>query len=316
MSLQEENSQDGIRRLNTKAMPVTMSHSARVCSAVLLTAITHVSVLAQQDQGIAEIDTSKYPSDHQLHHKIDMINQLLRSPTLTEKLRKSGNPSAEELVDRAKVNYKKVESYLKNRQYLEADAVIDFILRDITASAQIINVPEQQAKEYKQSVNKLEGFVLPEWKDLNAEDEKYLQDTQEKIEQLRHFATEKARSESWTEATGLMQTAYDLKTHLVAMLPHENTITYDLSFESLEDEYKYLNSRTYHFLELVDLALVKTEPPEQTRKLANSYIALANVSFEEAQGLELEGQYSEAIKLLNQAISRLSTVLKLLGVKI
>ncbi|NNE64264.1 MAG: hypothetical protein HKN34_09280 [Gammaproteobacteria bacterium] len=279
-------------------------------------AIANGIVLAQQVQGIEEIDTSKYLGNHQLHHKIDMINQLLKSPTLTAKLRKRGNPSAEELVVRAKVNYQKVETYLKNQQYVEAGAVIDFILRDITASARIINVPEQQSKEYKQSIRKLEYFVLPEWKNLNEEDEKYLQDTQEKIAELKNFAIEKAQSESWSEAIELMETAYDLKTHLIAMLPHENTVIYDLTFESVEDEYKYLNSRTYHFLELVDLAMVKNEPSEQTIKLANKYVSLSKVSLEVAEGLELEGQYDEAIELLNKAISRLSTVLKILGVKI
>lgn len=283
---------------------------------VMLVAIANGIVLAQQGQGIEEIDTSKYPGNHQLHHKIDMINQLLKSPTLTAKLRKSGNPSAEELVARAKVNYQKVATYLKNQQYVEAGAVIDFILRDITASARIINVPKQQSKAYKQSIHKLEYFVLPEWKNLNEEDEKYLQDTQEKIAELKNFAIEKAESESWSEAIELMDTAYDLKTHLIAMLPHENTVIYDLTFESVEDEYKYLNSRTYHFLELVDLAMVKNEPSEQTIKLANKYVSLSKVSLEVAQGLELEGQYDEAIELLNKAISRLSTVLKILGVKI
>ena len=113
-----------------------------------------------------------------------------------------------------------------------------------------------------------------------------------------------------------METAYQLKTSLIEKLTHESDIVYDLNFDSDQEEYRYMNSRTYHFLELVDLALARKKPNEQIRKLADRYIYLSLENLEVAEGLELEGEYSEAVAVLRKSISHLSTVLKLLGVKI
>lgn len=271
---------------------------------------------AQQNQAIEQIDTKKNAGKHQLHHKIDMINLILFSPALVEKLRKSGNPSAEELVARAKVNYRKVASHMEKQQYLEAGAILDFILRDITASAQLINVSLLQSKRYKQAVEKFEALVLPGWKDLTAEEKGLLKQTLEKVEQFKDQAVKNAQSENWSEAAELIETAYYLKASLMAQLPHDSDIVYDLKFASIEDEYNYMSNRVYHFLELVDLAILKNPPAEQKRKLADRYIYKSMENLESAEGLELEGNYAEAIEALRNSISQLSTALKLFGVKI
>lgn len=272
--------------------------------------------MAQQNQAIEKIDTKKNAGKHQLHHKIGMINQILFSPTLVEKLRKSGNPSAEKLVARAKVNYGKVAFHMDKQQFLEAGAIIDFILRDITASAQLINVSLQQSKRYKQSVEKFEGLVLPEWKDLTAEEDGLLKQTMEKVGQLKDQAVTNAQSETWSEAAELIEIAYYLKASLMAQLPHDSDIVYDLKFASIEDEYNYMSNRVYHYLELVDLARARNEPNVQTKKLAENYIARSMMNLEAAESMELEGEYSEANAELQKSINQLSTVLKILGVKI
>ena len=252
----------------------------------------------------------------QLNHKIKMINHILSSPALTDKLQLSDNANARQLITRAKENYRKIEAYMSNQQYLEASAVIDFVLRDLSASAQLLSVEDRQMKKFQWSVEKLEAFVLPAWKEMTVEEQGFLQKTLDRIRGFENFAIKNAEAENYIEATKLMETAYYLKTTLIDKLPHESDVIYDLKFSSVEDEYEYMTNRTYHFMELVDLALSKNKPDAQTRKLADNYISHSMMHLEDAENLELEGKYSEAITVLGKSIDKLSTVLKMLGIKI
>lgn len=46
-----------------------------------------------------------------------------------------------------------------------------------------------------------------------------------------------------------------LKVSLIDNLKHETTIVYDLNFDTIQDEYQYMINRTYHYLDLVQIAL-------------------------------------------------------------
>jgi hypothetical protein len=93
-------------------------------------------------------------------------------------------------------------------------------------------------------------------------------------------------------------------------------IVYDLVFDSIQEEYKYLNQRSYHYLELVEIALARTEIELQTRKLVDKYIYRSLTDLEAAENLEYQGKFGEAIDMLDETIKQLISVLKLLGVKI
>ena len=110
--------------------------------------------------------------------------------------------------------------------------------------------------------------------------------------------------------------AYRVKSSLLEKLRHETTIVYDLNFTSIQDEYQYLINRTYHYLELVHFALSKKEADHQTQKLIDNYIYRSMVNLEVAEHHENEGDFSAAIPVLNESITQLSSVLKILGIKI
>ena len=204
---------------------------------------------------------------------------------------------------------------MKNQQYLEASAVIDFVLRDLTASSQMLNVTDQQKRKFKISMEKFEAFALPDWTELSSGDTYILQNTLERIELLKINALKSSETESYAEAIRLVEAAYYLKITLVEKLPHDSNVLYDLKFSSVEDEYQYMNNRIYHYMELVDLALSRNNPDLQTRKLADNYIYLSMMHLEDAENLELNGKVAEAITVLDKSINQLSTVLKILGVK-
>ena len=258
--------------------------------------------LAQQ--ALDQEPSAENSVNQQLNNKIKMISHILNSPALTDKLQLSDNANARQLITRARENYRKIEAYMSHQQYLEASAVIDFVLRDLSASAQLLSLEDRQMKNFQRSVEKLEAFVLPDWKEMTVEEQGFLQKTLDRIGEFENFAIQNAEAENYIEAAKLMETAYYLKTTLIEKLPHESDVIYDLKFSSVEDEYKYMTNRTYHFMELVDLAISKNKPDAQTRKLADKYISHSMMHLEDAENLELGGQYSEAIAVLGKSIEK------------
>ncbi len=207
-----------------------------------------------------------------------------------------------------------MEEYFARGQFLEAEAIIDYVLRDLSASSQLLNVSNKKRSKYQTLLGQLDSFVLPRWKNLTTEESVFLQNSLQQINELRHQAISKAQSEAYDQAAKSAEKAYRLKVALINKLQHESTVIYGLKFATKNDEYNYLNNRTYHYLELVDLALAKMEIDLQSQNLVDSYIYQSMINLEAAENFESEGMLNEAISVLDKSIQQLSSALKILGI--
>jgi hypothetical protein len=248
--------------------------------------------------------------------KIKMVNHILHSADLLQRVETSGDSVARELLARAAENFLKGEEYFARGQYLEAEAVLDYVLRDLGASSRLLSVPQQKKSRYRNFLEQLDSFALPEWRNLDEIENELLQKKFERISALRDQAIRQADAESYDEATALLEQAYRLKVSLIDEFSHETLIVYDLKFETVQDEYQYMINRAYHYLELVEIAMGQGVVEEQTQKLADEYLYSSILDLDTAEELETQGQFSEAISILDKSINQLSAVLKLLGVKI
>ncbi len=251
-----------------------------------------------------------------LEQKIKMVNLILHSPDLLERVKSSNDSLARELLARAAENFLLGEEYFDRGQYLEAEAVIDYVLRDLSASAQLLNGSRLKKNKYRKFIDQLDSFILPEWDQLSESENEFLQDQLEHVSDLRNQAISYAEAEDYDQALALLGQAYGVKSSLVEKLRHQTTIVYDLDFVSNQDEFQYLINRTYHYLELVQYSLSKYETEEQSQKLIDNYIYRSMVNLEIAEGLQNEGIFVEAIPELKQSIALLSAVLRILGVNI
>ena len=251
-----------------------------------------------------------------LEQKIKMVNLILHSPDLLERVKSSNDSLARELLARAAENFLLGEEYFGRGQYLEAEAVIDYVLRDLSASAQLLNGSRLKKNKYRKFIDQLDSFILPEWDQLSESENEFLQDQLEHVSDLRNQAISYAEAEDYDQALALLGQAYGVKSSLVEKLRHQTTIVYDLDFVSNQDEFQYLINRTYHYLELVQYSLSKYETEEQSQKLIDNYIYRSMVNLEIAEGLQNEGIFVEAIPELKQSIALLSAVLRILGVNI
>ena len=194
--------------------------------------------------------------------------------------------------------------------------MLDYVLRDLSAGSQLLSTPHRKKSRYQHFIEQLDAFALPEWRDLDEHETEQLQKKLERISLLRDQAIRKADEEFFDQAMSLLEEAYRLKVFLIDEFNHETLVVYDLKFATVQDEYRYMINRAYHYLDLVQLAMAQTVVEEQAQKLADKFLYSSMLNLEAAEAFETQGQFSEAIPILDKSISQLSAVLKVLGIKI
>lgn len=283
--------------------------------ALILILIFHLDMAFAQSQSDGGLGYEK-GVEEKIAQKIKMVNLILHSPDMLQRVEASDDNVAKQLLSRAAENFLKGEEYFDRGQYLEAEAVLDYVLRDLSASSQLLSLPRQKKNQYAKFMEQLESFALPVWTNLDEQQNELLQQQLQRVSELRNQAARLAGDESFDEAINLLEQAYRQKVLLLDQFDHETTIVYDLKFETIQDEYQYMINRTYHYLDLVQMALSKSEIDEQTRKLTGDYLYRSMLNLENAENLEVQGQFSEAIPILDKSINQLSAVLKMLGINI
>ncbi len=284
-------------------------------SSFALVLILGLSMAFAQEQTGSDRGSAKGVAE-KIAQKIKMLDLILNSPDRLQRVEASDDSIARELLSRAAENFLKGEEFFARGQYLEAEAVLDYVLRDLSASAQLLSLPQQKKNQYAKFMEQLDSFTLPAWSNLDEVENDALQQQLQRVSELRNQAVRRADAELYDEAIAMLEQAYQLKVSLLDQFEHETTIVYDLKFDTIQDEYQYMINRTYHYLDLVQVALSKFEVDEQTRKLTDNYLYRSMLNLENAEDFEAQGQFSEAIPILDKSINQLSSVLKILGINI
>lgn len=139
--------------------------------------------------------------------KIKMLNHVLNSPDLLQRVQLSDDSVAKDLLARAAENFLKGEGYFGRGQYLEAEAVLDYVLRDLAASSRLLSVPQQKRSEYRKFMEQLDAFTLPEWSELNEQEIILLENQLQRVSDLRNRAIRQADADVYDEAIALLEQA-------------------------------------------------------------------------------------------------------------
>lgn len=254
--------------------------------------------------------------DEQLSHKYRMASYLLTQSPLIKRGLDSGNKEVNDLLVRANENYNLVNNKIDEMKWIEANAIIDSVLRDLATGAQLLNVSNVKISRYKEELRRIEAIVLPEWKDLSSSDNVLLEDSLKKVSNLYIQAKKDFDAGNYDNAVDILKRAYAIKISLIKRIQHEETIIYDLMFDSQEEEYTYMVNRTRHFLELVQMVFDKKDVDVKTKSLIDSYVFQCKQSLNKANKLQTEGMHLNAVEVLTTSVNQLSTALKILGIKI
>ena len=284
-------------------------------STFVIVILLSVNLAIAQDESSPGQD-AKLGVDQKIEQKLKMVDHILHSPDLLQRVEQSDDSVAKDLLARAAENFLKSEEYYGRGLYLEAEAVLDYVLRDLAASSRLLSQPQQKRNEIRKFLEQLDSFALPEWGELTEQENEWLQNQMTRVSELRDRAIRHTDVNSYDKAIALLEEAYQLKVSLIETLKHETTIVYDLNFDTIQDEYQYMVNRTYHYLGLVQMALSESDIPEPTRKLTDKYVYGSMQNLEQAETFETQGKFSAAIPVLEKSINQLSAVLKILGINI
>lgn len=279
----------------------------------------NISIACAQNLDMRDTPTLDFGEDNQqLSQKFKMASYLLiKSPLSGEDGNgvKSEFMDATNLYNTAQSNYQIVIQKVKEKNWLEANAVIDSVLRDLTSSSRIISKKSVNKSLYVENMKRVESFVMPKWGDLSTEDQKTLESTTSLINDLVDKANAQALENNYEDGNAFLYQAYNLKTQLLQKLNHESTIVYDLIFDTPQDEYLYMVKRNKHYQELIENVISENQHDEQTLKLAKVYIDKGRNSLGQAYESEKLDRHKEAIEILEKSVKDLSTALSLLGIK-
>ena len=286
----------------------------RIPACMILLSLLASAALAQQQASPGALAAEEAKT--RLQHKIRMVEFLLTGPVMQQRLADSKDEVAGELVSRAGDNFTEMADYFARGEYLEAEAILDYVLRDLSAAAQLLSAESRVQNSYQQSLRQLDAFEFPEWQELTPAQNEKLQAQSAEIADLRARAEQTAERGDYQAALGMVDRAYRLKSALLAELPHRQVIVYDLDFESPREEYDYLNQRADHYFDLIEIALERAVIGMGARKLVDDYIYRAVAEFDAAQGLAERDRLVDANARLDETIKQLIAVLKILGINI
>lgn len=288
-----------------------------MCYLKYLIAILYINIALAQNQATQDVQTNNLGKENtQLSQKFRMASYLLAHSPIKNRILSSNVKEAVDLLQVVETNYDLVRKKINEENWLEANAIIDSVLRDLTKSAQLINKKNISQNQYYENLKRVESFVLPVWSNLSSEDHDLLNKNVEKINYLMARAKKQENNKEYNKATTLLSKAYKLKTQLLKILKHEKTVVYNLMFDSPEEEYNYMLKRSRHFLGLVENVLQENYFDTQALKLINTYVEQGKSGISKARAKKKRQLHGEAIDILNGSIKDLSSALRIMGINI
>ena len=97
-------------------------------------------------------------------------------------------------------------------------------------------------------------------------------------------------------------------------LLHEQTIRYELTLDTPEDEYKYELDRYIGYEELIDVAIEQKKPSQGQLMLVNRSADKGRKMAAAARQKATEGDYPMAIRLIIDATDEVRRALRIMGI--
>lgn len=136
----------------------------------------------------------------------------------------------------------------------------------------------------------------------------------EKVAALKSKAAEFAKKGDYGKSNKQLEEAEYMITAAIHKMLNNQTIVYDLKFESAEEEYEYELKRFEGYYELIPIAVEQKKPAEGAKKLMESFVAKGKKLRDRAVGKAKEGDFPTAIAMLQDATKDVRRGLRMIGV--
>ncbi len=255
--------------------------------------------------------------------KIAFAEMFINQSQAAKRITGSGNPAANEMYQSAREKFLNSKDAFAKDEYEQALALVDESLRLMSDASR--RVPSQTQAEAEQARFKemMEGTRTfadsyqrnykrlskqKSRKDLVMLDLDEINTTISKAQQL-------ADGDNYSEAIGLLTRTQTTLTNALTDMLDEETMSYELVFETPKEEFEYELARYESYEELIPVAIEQKRPPPGTVNLMNQFVEKAREIKDQAIPTAATGDYKTAILMLQGATSRIRRALQVVGVR-
>jgi len=265
-----------------------------------------------QDEKATKADVSQ---------KIMFAEMLLKSKN-SESVLKSNISDAIELHKKAEIELQSSRDNLaagKNDQaYTQAENAIAMLKKStkMVPSESALEQLKQQNKELLASIKDFEASHKENYERTAKKQGKdaAIDYDKDRVEKLKASAKESAGKGDYVKANKDLEEAQHLITVALHKMLNNQTIVYDLNFETAEEEYNYELKRFQGYEELVPIAIEQKKPAEGAKKLMESFVKKGQDLRDRAMQAAKDGDYPTAIAMLQDATKDVRRGLRMIGV--
>jgi len=250
--------------------------------------------------------------------KLQLVKMMLSTSKAIERASRSDDAAIKQQVAAALARYASANDALNADNPARAEELADEALHLIEDLSRLTPDPQQaeagQRTRYEELLKELRSAEAT-YQDLRHR----MASTGKAPAGLEHArklsdqAQALARDGRYREAGELLKDAHAEIISALNKLLGSTTLMYELKFKSAVEEYDYELARYHSYEELAPIAYVELKPDKDTIKLSERYVQESRAMRDTAKQQAEQGDHQAAIKTLLEAIKRMQTALRVVG---
>jgi tetratricopeptide (TPR) repeat protein len=261
-------------------------------------------------------------SSASLDNKLVLVKRLLTQAPAAQRIQQSDSALAKKKLVNAQVLYTRAQSEYSAGRAATATQLLDEALRDIASASSLVPDMAQQAILERNQNKQLREAIVTFQALQNSFSRRMAPAAQTtavvadvgRIDGLLQQADELIVSGNQHEANRVLSSAYKVVVSALNKMLAAETIVYGLKFDSPADEFRHELARNRGYEELIPMALAQFNTARETAVLAERYMQQSRDLRDLANRRASNGDYSAAVKTLQDATGHLQRSLRVAGV--
>ena len=253
--------------------------------------------------------------------RLGYVERLLTESSAARRIEESGDAEALDLKAKATSRFDNARRLNDSGDIESAEGELREAIRLMTAAVQASNadngVSSKDANDYARRRESLQALATAHDRIATEKGDKGMNRAlQEKVAADLVLADELLEQGNADDARAALDTIYEAIKVSLEGLRGGDTLVRELSFETKEDEYEYEVDRNDTHRMLVQVLLADKIENSPMRASAEKFISNAEALRSEAEGVAGNGQFEEAIELLEKSTKELIRAIRSAGVYI
>ncbi len=261
--------------------------------------------------------------ENRVKQKIAFAEMFINQSQAAKRITASNHPEANEIYQGARGKFLDAKDAFAKGQLEQSLALVDESLRLMSEASR--HVPSQTKEEaerarFKEMMEGTRTFAdsyQRNFKRLSKQNtaKNIVKLDMDKINAEMAKARQLADDNNYSGAIGVLTKTQTALTNALTEMLDDETMSYELVFETPKEEYEYELARYESYEELIPIAIEQRRPPPGTVNLMNKFVEKAKGIRDQAIPTAAKGDYKTAILMLQGATHNIQRALQVAGVR-